>query len=109
MESSLASAILCHGFEPGVLAGKLCVRDAQVSNTVYVPTPPYVMSLSQASWQGSCASGTHRCPTLSAFPRHILTTHSLSFPKSTRFNSSHLIISTSVFSLSLKIEHYTRL
>src|SRR5258706_380430 len=51
-----------------------------MSNTVYVPTPPYVMSLSQASWQGSCASGTHRCPTLSAFPRHILTTPSLSCP-----------------------------
>src|SRR5258706_12900893 len=72
MESSLESAILCHGFEPGVLAGKLCVRDAQVSNAVYVPTPPYVMSLSQASWQGSCASRTHRCPTLSTFPRHML-------------------------------------
>src|SRR5258708_2567030 len=69
-ESSLESAILCHGFEPGVLAGKLYVPDAQVSNTVYVPTPPYVMSLSQASWQGSCASGTHRCPMLSTFPRH---------------------------------------
>src|SRR5258705_175186 len=46
-------ATLCHGFEPGVLAGKLCVRDAQMSNAVYVPTPPYVMGLSQASWQGS--------------------------------------------------------
>src|SRR5260221_7419831 len=62
--------MLCHGVELGVLAGKLCVRDAQMSNAVYVPTPPYVMGLSQASWQGSCASGTHRCPTLSTFPRH---------------------------------------
>src|SRR5258705_742902 len=77
MESSGASVMLCHGFESGVLAGKWCVRDAQVSNAVYVPTPPYVMSLSQASWQGSCASGTHRCPTLSTFPCHILTTHCL--------------------------------
>src|SRR5258707_1140607 len=67
--------MLCHGVELGVLAGKLCVRDAQMSNAVYVPTPPYVMGLSQASWQGSCASGTHKCPTLSTFPRHILTTH----------------------------------
>src|SRR5258708_13490364 len=78
MESSVETAMLCHGFESGVLAGKLCVRDAQVSNAVYVPTPPYVMGLSQASWQGSCASGTHKRPTLSTFPRHILTTHSLS-------------------------------
>src|SRR5258705_7155404 len=75
--SQTSQAMLCHGFEPGVLAGKLCVRDAQVSNAVYVPTPPYVMGLSQASWQGSCASGTHKRPTLSTFPRHILTTDSL--------------------------------
>src|SRR5258706_130571 len=66
-----------HIIKKSVLAGKLCVPDAQVSNTVYVPTPPYVMGLSQASWQGSCASGRHRCPTLSTFPRHILTTHCL--------------------------------
>src|SRR5258705_13366445 len=71
MESSLESAILCHGFEPGVLAGKLCVRDAQVSNTIYIPTPPYVMGLSQASWLVSCASQTHTSPPLSMFPRHI--------------------------------------
>src|SRR5258706_3258626 len=56
----MESAILCHGFEPGVLADKLCIWDAQMSNTVYIPTPPYVMGL-----------------TLSAFPHHILTTHCL--------------------------------
>ncbi len=28
------------------------------------------MDLSQASWQGSCASRTHTCLTLSVFPRH---------------------------------------
>src|SRR5258705_501814 len=72
MESSLESAILCHGFEPGILAGKLCVRDAQVSNTVYISTPPYVMSLSQASWLVSCASRTHTSSPLSMFPRHIV-------------------------------------
>ena len=71
MESSLESAILCHGFESGVLAGKLCVRDAQMPNTVYVPTPPYVMSLSQVSWLVSCASRTHTSSPLSMFPRHI--------------------------------------
>src|SRR5258708_2910697 len=70
-------ANLCHGFGPGVLAGKLCVPDAQVSNAVYVPTPPYVMGLSQASWQGSCASRTHRCRMLPTFRRDILTTHCL--------------------------------
>src|SRR5258705_9715432 len=73
--SQTSQAMLCHGFEPGVLAGKLCVRDAQVSNTVYVPTPPYVMSLSQASWQGSNTSRTHSCPILTTFPRLILTTN----------------------------------
>src|SRR5882762_4103672 len=31
--------ILCHEFHPGVLAGNLCVRDAQMRNAVYVPTP----------------------------------------------------------------------
>src|SRR5258705_12470425 len=77
MELPLESVILCDGFELGILAGKLCGRDAQVSNGVFIPTPPYVMGLSQASWQGICASGTHRCPTLSTFPRHILTTDCL--------------------------------
>src|SRR5882762_3202855 len=42
MESSLESAIPCHRFEPGVLAGKLCVRDAQMANPVYVPTPHHI-------------------------------------------------------------------
>jgi hypothetical protein len=32
-------AMVCHGFEAGVLAGKLCVPDAQMPNAVYVPTP----------------------------------------------------------------------
>src|SRR5258705_3442435 len=90
--SQSSQAMLCHGFEPGVLAGKLCVRDAQVSNAVYVPTPPYVMSLSQASWQGSCASGTHRCPTLSTFPRHILTTHCFALPCNEIYNDCWLSI-----------------
>src|SRR5258706_333782 len=98
----------CHGVELGVLAGKLCVPDAQTSNTVFFPTPLYVMDLSQASWQGICASGTHRCPTLSTFPRHILTTDSLALycnvisnvdRKSTRLYSSHCPISYTAFSL----------
>src|SRR5258707_8928982 len=99
MESSLESAILLHGCDPGVLAGKLCVPDAQVSNTVYVPTPPYVMSLSQASWQGSCASGTHRCPTLSTFPRHILTTHCLSLYRLEGHN--YCLLATYIFVIRL--------
>src|SRR5258708_2843218 len=56
---------------------KLCIWDAQMSNAVYVPTPPYVMGLSQASWLVSCVSRTHRCPMLSMLPRHVLTTHCL--------------------------------
>src|SRR5882762_3447239 len=77
MESSLESAIPCHRFEPGVLAGKLCVWDAQMRNAVYVPTP-HVMGFSQASWLVSCASRTHRWPTLSTFPRHIIFSYTVS-------------------------------
>jgi hypothetical protein len=29
-----------------------------------------VMDLRQVSWQGSCASRTHKCPMLSMFPRY---------------------------------------
>jgi hypothetical protein len=42
----------------------------EVVKGVMCHRPLCVMHLSQASWQGSCASGTHRCPTLSMFPRH---------------------------------------
>jgi hypothetical protein len=32
-------AMMCHGFDAGVLAGKSCVLDAQMSNAVYIPMP----------------------------------------------------------------------
>ena len=35
----MESPILCHGFEPGILAGKLCIPDAQMPNAVYIPMP----------------------------------------------------------------------
>src|SRR5258705_11307785 len=59
--SQTSQAMLCHGFEPGVLAGKLCVRDAQVANAVYVPNPPDVMGLSKATWDRNSASWVNRC------------------------------------------------
>jgi hypothetical protein len=48
-----------------------CTHDTPtdgVSTQVMPHRPSCVMDLSQASWQGSCASGTHKCPTLSMFP-----------------------------------------
>src|SRR5258705_120884 len=75
--SQTSQAMLCHRFEPAALVGKLCVRDVQVSNAVYVPIPYFVMGFSKASCLPSCPSGRQKCPTLSTFPRHILTTHCL--------------------------------
>ena len=38
-DRTVTRVMVCHGVELGVLAGKLCVRDAQMANGVYVPTP----------------------------------------------------------------------
>jgi hypothetical protein len=45
----------CHGLHPGILAGKLCVPDAQMPNTVCVPTPHAAHNMVLAHY---CGVGT---------------------------------------------------
>src|SRR5882762_2787527 len=92
MVRSRESPPLRLAFGRRAVAGKLCVRDAQMRNGVYVPTP-HVMALSQVSWLVSCASGTHRCPTVSTFPRHIIT-------------SPEIVMLYLIFVGYLHLEHY---